>query len=319
MFEYPYLQFREEEEAENEKEDMISFLNDDFLKCKKELFEKEDENIYKEKNREKETNVTETEENSICMSNKRNETIVYENNIKVSKRGRKKNSEKNLFTIENKNCEHNKFKSDNIRIKIKTHFHNFILNFFNDFIKSKFTIQRFKFRKISYSITKDVTVKNNLNLMKMTLGNFLSQKLSKKYKCDLNQNKITLNLLLQMLKNENDKNIFKINYSDFYQHFYLSKNKKEIVDKFHLQKRTEFFYDFVQKINHNNYKNCVIDIAENHFINYFSSNTKISQFTFNNANKQNEKTFELEDNKNKELNQNLFLRRKREFDGVNDF
>ena len=32
MFEYPYLQFREEEEAENEKEDMISFLNDDFLK-----------------------------------------------------------------------------------------------------------------------------------------------------------------------------------------------------------------------------------------------------------------------------------------------
>ena len=153
----------------------------------------------------------------------------------------------------------------------------------------------------------------------MTLGNFLSQRISKKYKCDLNQNKKTLNLLLQMLKNENDKNLFKIHYSDFYKHFYLCKNKKEIIDKFNLQKRTEFFSDLIQSINHNNYKNCVIDIAENHFINYFSFNTKISQFTFNNEKKQNEKKVEEEDNKNKEFNQFLFLINKREFDNINDF
>ena len=290
MIEYSYLLYpREEEEKENENEEMNLFLNDDFLKFKKVFSEKDDQNIYKEESRENETNISEIEENSnlYYLSNKSNDEIILynKNNIKLSKRGRKKKSEKNQFQciIGNKFKEHNKFKPDNIRIKIKTHYHNFILNFFNDFIKSKFTIQRYKFRKISYSITKDVTVKNNLNLMNMTLKKFLSQRISKKYKCDYNQNEKTINTLLQMFKNENDKNLFNINYADFYNQFYLAKNKDEIINKFGLQNRTEFFYDFVQRINQKNYEINLIDIAENHFVSYFSRNTysKFSQFNFN--------------------------------------
>ena len=178
MIEYPYLSYpRDDEEKEKEKiengnEEMTFIVNDDFFKFKKEFSENEDKDIYKEDIKAKETIQTEMEENftnTLSSNRSLNSFILYNpKNSTITKRGRKKKSEKNHFqcSIGNKINEHNKFKPDNIRIKIKTHFHNFILNFFNDLIKSRFTIQRYKFRKICYSITKDVTVKNNLNLGK---------------------------------------------------------------------------------------------------------------------------------------------------------
>ena len=304
MIEYPYLSYpRDEEEKEKEKiesenEEMIFIVNDDFFKFKKEFSENDDKDIYKEDVKSRDTNQTEIEENltnTLSLNKSLNSFIEYtEKYGKINKRGRKK-----------------KNKPDNIRIKIKTHYHNFILNFFNDLIKSRFTIQRYKFRKICYSITKDVTVKNNLNLMNMTLGKFLSQKISKKYKCDSNQNEKTVNILLQMLKNENDRKLFDTNYSDFYINVYLSKNKNEIIDKFGLKSRTEFFYEFINRINQKNYERSVIDIAENHFVSYFSKNlySKNSQFNLLIKNDDKEK-------KNNNCNFN-FLKRKREKDEKN--
>ena len=323
MIEYPYLSYpRDEEEKEKEKiesenEEMIFIVNDDFFKFKKEFSENDDKDIYKEDVKSRDTNQTEIEENltnTLSLNKSLNSFIEYtEKYGKINKRGRKKKTEKNQFQclIGNKINEHNKFKPDNIRIKIKTHYHNFILNFFNDLIKSRFTIQRYKFRKICYSITKDVTVKNNLNLMNMTLGKFLSQKISKKYKCDSNQNEKTVNILLQMLKNENDRKLFDTNYSDFYINVYLSKNKNEIIDKFGLKSRTEFFYEFINRINQKNYERSVIDIAENHFVSYFSKNlySKNSQFNLLIKNDDKEK-------KNNDCNFN-FLKRKREKDERN--
>ena len=67
---------------------------------------------------------------------------------------------------QNFGLNHNKYKIDNIRIKVKIHYHSFIIGFFNDLIKLKFKIQRYKFRKIPYSITKDVSIKKNLSLKK---------------------------------------------------------------------------------------------------------------------------------------------------------
>ena len=320
MIEYPYLSYpRDDEEKEKEKiengnEEMTFIVNDDFFKFKKEFSENEDKDIYKEDIKAKETIQTEMEENftnTLSSNRSLNSFILYNpKNSTITKKKKKKKSEKNHFqcSIGNKINEHNKFKPDNIRIKIKTHFHNFILNFFNDLIKSRFTIQRYKFRKICYSITKDVTVKNNLNLMNMTLGKFLSQKISKKYKCNSNQNEKTVQILLQMLKNENDKKLFDINYADFYINFYLTKNKTDIIHKFGLKNRTEFFYDFISRINQKNYERSVIDIAENHFVNYFSKNLYSNNSKFNLFNKNVEK-----ENKNEKDNF-TFLQRKREND-----
>ena len=119
-------------------------------------------------------------------------------------------------------------------------------------------------------------------------------KLNKKY----NHSKRALEILNNECKNENDKNLFNINYADFYNQFYLAKNKDEIINKFGLQNRTEFFYDFVQRINQKNYEINLIDIAENHFVSYFSRNTysKFSQFNFNIN----------EDNKAEQLSRKIF-------------
>jgi hypothetical protein len=114
-----------------------------------------------------------------------------------------------------------------------------------------------------------------------------------------------------MLKNESDIKLFDINYADFYNNFYLSKNKNDIIHKFGLKSRTEFFYEFINRINQKNYERSVIDIAENHFVSYFSKNlySKNSQFNLLIKNDDKEK-------KNNNCNFN-FLKRKREKDERN--
>ena len=266
----------------------INFFNDDLIDLNEQFHEKDDIEIYKKIIEFKETGQTENEEElnyskSECHNQEENliniiEYIPEKKNIdkneeKKSKRGRKKKNEKFAFECFNgKMNEHNKFKPDNIRIKIKTHFHNFIISFFNDFIKTRFKIQRFKFRKISYEITKDVTVKNNEKLINMTLGEFLSQNISKKYKFNPDQNEKTVLTLKNMVKSNFDKDLFNIYYYDFYNNYYMSSKKIEISEQYGISKNTEFFVDFIKKIDNEKYVKSIVDIANNHFIQYFNRN-----------------------------------------------
>ena len=261
-------------------DDSLIFSDENFKFIKDHLEEKDDDIFYKVECL-KETNETENEnaEDLVVKNEEKNiiEMIEYmekKNNIqeeKKIKRGRKKNIEKNTFECHKgkQPIEHNKFKPDNIRIKIKTHYHNFIISFFNDLIKSRFKIQRYKFRKICYSITKDVTVKNNQNLMKMTLGEFLSQNTSKKYKCEIDQNKKTYLFVKNLLKKESDKKLFDLTYWDFFLNYYMIDDKKEIINNFGIKDRTQFFTDFISNIKNTNYLKSVVNIANNHFIQYF--------------------------------------------------
>jgi hypothetical protein len=109
--------------------------------------------------------------NTDSFENTQEEEIASENNLSQNSKSskyiffvskdekyliKKKRGRPSLKVNKNSEINHNKYKIDNIRIKIKTHYHSFIIEFFNDLIKLKFKIQRYKFRKISYSITKDV-------------------------------------------------------------------------------------------------------------------------------------------------------------------
>ena len=263
------------------QDDSLNIFNENFKFIKDQFQEKDDDDIYK-KVHLKETNVTENENEDNYKMNIKEENVIEmieyipEKNKtlftkKKTKRGRKKNSEKYTFECHKgkKKIEHNKFKPDNIRIKIKTHYHNFIISFFNDLIKSRFKIQRYKFRKICYSITKDVTVKNNQNLMKMTLGEFLSQNTSKKYKCEIDQNKKTYLFVKNLLKKESDKKLFDLTYWDFFLNYYMIDDKKEIINNFGIKDRTQFFTDFISNIKNTDYLKSVVNIANNHFIQYF--------------------------------------------------
>ena len=292
MTDYSYLQIEKDDyeklSNDNDENDSLNIFDGCSIGWKEQFQEKEEIDIYKKIKELKETGQTENEEvcndnESVCNNQEENIIDLIEYNIeekniekneeKKSKRGRKKKNEKLAFECYNgKTIEHNKFKPDNIRIKIKTHFHNFIISFFNDFIKNRFKIQRFKFRKISYEITKDVTVKNNEKLINMTLGEFLSQNISKKYKFNPDQNEKTVLTLKNMVKSNFDKDLFNIYYYDFYNNYYMSSKKIEISEQYGISKNTEFFVDFIKKIDNEKYVKSIVDIANNHFIQYFNRN-----------------------------------------------
>ena len=230
------------------------FFRDNGNIIKEQLIGKQEkeENIYKNVP-EKVTAHTENEE-ILEKQEKINNTvnIIFpdDNKGNIKKKGRKKNAEKTPFECYNNN--HNKFKPDNIRIKIKSHYHNFIINFFNELIRYHYKFQRFKFRKISYTITKDVTIRNNMSLMNMNLGDFLCQDVSRKYKCETNVNKQIVNNLKLVFQD-----IFSFTYSDFYKKVYTNPNIKEIKKKFGLKKNIEYFYDLVNRIKDENYKHFI--------------------------------------------------------------
>ena len=245
------------------------FFRDNGNIIKEQLIGKQEkeENIYKNVP-EKVTAQTENEE-TFEKQEKINNTvkIIYpdDNKGNIKKKGKKKNAEKTPFECYNN--DHNKFKPDNIRIKIKSHYHNFIINFFNELIRYHYKFQRYKFRKIEYMITKDVTIRNNISLMDMNLGDFLSQNVSRKYKCETDVNKQIVNNLKLVFQD-----IFSFTYADFYKKVYTNPNVNEIKKKFGLKKNIKYIYDFVNGIKDENYKTVLIEIANKHFIETYTNN-----------------------------------------------
>ena len=183
-------------------------------------------------------------------------------NLLKKKRGRPKRA-----TNINSKINHNKYKIDNIRIKIKTHFHSFIIGFFNDLIKLKFKIQRYKFRKIPYSITKDVTIKTNSSLKHKTIGELLSNDISDKYKkYESGKNRKSVYYFYKTVKDEEQKNLLSKSYKDFFYDFYLNGNREELMKKYGTSYKTILFSEFCETITDNKYKQMIIYTANNYFL-----------------------------------------------------
>ena len=117
----------------------------------------------------------------------KNNEVVFMN----KKRGRRKKSyEDNKQSNENRT--HNKFSEDNLKRKIKTHYHNFIIAFLN--MKTKKILNKsYKFGKISSDITRNITVEYNLKLFEKKIKEIIVN-MSDKYQ-DKRKNKISLQIL----------------------------------------------------------------------------------------------------------------------------
>ena len=192
-------------------------------------------------------------------------TKNHNNELLNKKRGRPSRKYK-----KNPELNHNKYKIDNIRIKIKTHFHSFIIGFFNDLIKLKFKIQRYKFRKIPYSITKDVTIKTNSSLKHKTIGELLSNDISDKYKkYESGKNRKSVYYFYKTVKDEEQKNLLSKSYKDFFYDFYLNGNREELMKKYGTSNKTILFSEFCETITDNKYKQMIIYTANNYFLDYY--------------------------------------------------
>jgi hypothetical protein len=193
---------------------------------------------------------------------------------------RKKRGRPSRIYKKNPELNHNKYKIDNIRIKIKTHYHSFIIGFFNDLIKLKFKIQRYKFRKIPYSITKDVTIKTNLSLKYKTIGELLSNDISDKYKkYESGKNRKSVYYFYKTVKDEEQKNLLSKTYKDFFYDFFLNGNREELNKKYGTSSKTILFSEFCDTITDNKYKEMIIYTANNYFLDYFyDKNEKKNEF-----------------------------------------
>ena len=137
------------------------------------------------------------------------------------KRGRKnkKSDENNILAV-----IHDKFSNDNLKRKIKTHYHLFIVAFLNKI--SKYLLgQTIKFGKISSSITQNITVEFNRRLLDTKIKDIVI-KISDKYH-DKDRNKIIVDLILNKANKDSEIIQFlNISYKDLFLNYYLKSTKK---------------------------------------------------------------------------------------------
>ena len=180
------------------------------------------------------------------------ENIKINENIKNFLQKKRKNKN-NKVRINSKKCGrkksvnsiilnkiHSKESYDNIFRKIKVLYHNFIINFLNDFIKKLYSgFQRYLLRKFSGKITQNVTKEYNKKLCKTTLREFLKSEISEKYKYEYNKNKKYIDKLYSYRSELSD--ILNLSYIDFYKNFFLSINRKKFEEKYGISEKTKFY------------------------------------------------------------------------------
>ena len=174
----------------------------------------------------KKINLKQSNKIKICIQDSSTPTPLFynhsENNLR--KKGRRK-----LRSIESNDIPlHTKDNDDNIKRKVKTHFHNFIVAYLNMLLKNAIKSKRqYKLRKLSSKITQDITIGFNKVLLNTPMKNILSQVSSKFKNKDIN-----LYYIEKILNaNENNLNInelnliFNMTYKEMYENYYLKSTK----------------------------------------------------------------------------------------------
>lgn len=159
----------------------------------------------------------------------------YQNNKSnlETKTKRKKGRRKLKSGEEYELALHTKDNDDNIKRKVKTHFHNFIVAYLNMLIRQNLKTKRiYKFKKMCSKITQDVTISYNKKLMETPIKDVLVQ-VSNKFK-DKDINLYYIEKIMQ-IKAYNENEIFGVNllketlnisYKDMMNNFYLKSTKK---------------------------------------------------------------------------------------------
>ena len=176
------------------------------------------------------------------------------------------------------NSYHTKFNSDNCRTKIKSHLNNFIIDFFNKLIYNKFHKQIYKFRKLSYDLSKHSSKTFNKKLLNTKIKDILSSNISKKYKnINSEQNNSTLNKSKIYCEYHD---LLEKTYLEFYEEIYLPNNHTEIKKLYNIDKNKvkgcfNNLIDNLKVTKNNEYREKILFVAKNEFKNYFLSKKNI--------------------------------------------
>jgi hypothetical protein len=238
------------------------------------IFEDNIFNHNKEKNEEKLPEPIALMTVSTCEEEEKKNDENLDNPVQINLNKKKIDKKaKGNKKVENKveNNIHSRENDDNIRRKIKSHFHNFIVDYFNNLIKIK-KKGNLKFKKTKYSYALNDTMKFNKILLLSKISDFFKLDISNKYK---NYQKNENELVYEKLINRFDKDVlqlFDLTYMEFYEKYYLN-------EAFNNNSNFNNFYSLYEKErkkesdeNKIKYSNLLKLIAEQRFINYYLPN-----------------------------------------------
>lgn len=199
-------------------------------------------------------------------------SLSFSDGKKIRKKGRRKLKPGQDFEL----ALHTKDNDDNIKRKVKTHFHNFIVAYLNMIIKQTLRTKRqYKFKKMCSKITQDVTISYNKKLMDTPVKDILVQ-VSNKFK-DKDINLYYIEKIFQMKSNnlfENDsintlQQLLNTSYKDMMNNFYLKSTKKV----FENEKIDESFEKHIENLTIKYGYNYAIKFKQNaeNFVNFYIS------------------------------------------------
>ena len=191
------------------------------------------------------------------------------------KRQRKKSGRK---TKDDKSTgkKHDKNYKDNMRIRLKIQFYNFIINFVNYVIKFRYDISNLIFRHLTHEEKQNTNLEYNKDIFQnKTIGFILQLVVSTKYNNKSDQNRINYLKILERIKKKenNDKflELVDMNVATFYNSIYLTKNIPSILDDYCPNRKTKekipmFFTMFIDTLKNkesDEYINKIKDFGEN--------------------------------------------------------
>lgn len=133
------------------------------------------------------------------------------------KRGRKIKELKNI----NIGCSHDRNSNDNLKRKVKTHFHNYIISLLNSKI---YFDDNLKFVKMDSNITKNITVEFNQALFNKQIKDIVTKVCSKFHNKNINEESINIIMRNKEVYHEAIK-ILNMTYQDLYLNYYLKSTK----------------------------------------------------------------------------------------------
>ena len=187
-------------------------------------------------------------------------------NFLKKKRGRKKidDSDNNILIV-----KHDRNSDDNLKRKVKTHFHNYIIALLNSKLQLEPGKEKLKFVKINSEITQDITIEYNQKLFKKAIKDIIVQTSEKYQNKDINRECINYIMNTKSINYE-IINLLNMTYEDMYLNYYL-KSTKDSFD-FEPNESYESHKEKLKKFG-NEYLKGYIKNAEN-LINFYATSKK---------------------------------------------
>ena len=190
--------------------------------------------------------------------------------------------------------KHDKNYKDNMRVKLKIQFYNFIINFVNYVIKFRYDISNLIFRHLTHEEKQNTNLEYNKDIFQnKTIGFILQKDVSTKYKNKLDQNRVNYPKILERIKKiENHDKFFELvdmNVATFYNSIYLTKNIPSILDDYCPNRKTKekipmFFTMFIDELKNkesDEYINKIKDIGENFIEDFVRERNKKKKKKYN--------------------------------------